>query len=216
MGSHVLVLAKSVLGAIERQCLEDHTTETGGVLQGRLIRRTFIVPFMIPAGPRAKKTPVHFAPDSDWQQVLLDFLYARFGADYVGDWHRHPGSFDRPSQHDLRTARKIVRTWKSPVALFPIAVIEGGRVRLRAYLMRRDTLLFEDVALEIAEDNDPRMIAVLTGRDATIKGVLHVPADDARRGPRASDRRGIIRRAAAALRALSARRGAASDSQPKA
>jgi integrative and conjugative element protein (TIGR02256 family) len=214
--SYILVLAKSVLRAIEEQCLEHHATETGGVLQGRLVGREFVVPFMIPAGPHATKTPVHFAPDSDWQQVILDFLFARFGADYVGDWHRHPRSFDRPSAHDLRTARTIVRTWKSPVALFPIAVIEGGRVRLRAYLMRRDTLQFEDVAIEVADDNDPRMIAVLTGRDASNQGVLRVQADDAGREPRASDRGGIIRRAAAALRALSARRSAAADSQPKA
>lgn len=214
--SYVLVLARSVLRAIERQCLEHRATETGGVLQGRLVGREFIVPFMIPAGPHATKTPVHFAPDSDWQQVLLDFLYARFGADYVGDWHRHPGSFDRPSSHDLRTARTIVGTWKSPIALFPIAVIEDGRVRLRAYLMRRDILQFENVGLEIVDDNDPRMIAVLTGRDATTKGVFHVPTNDARCEPRAARRGGIFRRAAAALRALSARRSAASDPQPKA
>jgi len=213
---YVLVLAKSVLHAIEGQCLEHCDTETGGVLQGRLIGHEFIVPFMIPAGPHATKTPVHFAPDSDWQQVLLDFLYDRFGTDYVGDWHRHPGSFDRPSSHDLRTARTIVRTWQLPIALFPIAVIESGCVRLRAYLMRRDTLQFENVALEVAEDNDPRMIAVLTGRDAATEGVLNVPADNARCEPRGHRPGGILRRAAAALRSLSTGRGAATDSQPKA
>ena len=40
-----------------------------------------------------------------------------------------------------------------------------GRVRLRAYLMRRTTLKFEEIPIEIVPDTDLRMMAVLFGQD---------------------------------------------------
>ena len=49
---------------------------------------------------------------------------------YVSDWHIHPGSFDQPSSHDLDMSRCIVSDdeWDSPAVVFPIGVIEEGRV----------------------------------------------------------------------------------------
>jgi integrative and conjugative element protein (TIGR02256 family) len=211
---YVLVLPKRVYQAIERDCLGNMATEIGGVLQGRLIRNEFIVPFSLPAGPCSTKTPVHFSPDTAWQQVLLDFLHTRFGVDYVGDWHRHPGSFDRPSGHDLRTARQIVSTWKCSMALFPIAVVDGAGVRLRAFLMRRETLWFEEVPLEVVADNDPRVIAVLTGNH--VEGGQRAQANSSRRESGSHREGGIFRRAAARLRALSPWRRTHPDSQRQA
>jgi integrative and conjugative element protein (TIGR02256 family) len=203
----VLVLAERAHGAIVADCLAHLGTEIGGLLPGRAVDDAFVVPFSIPAGPGAKKTPVRFSPDCGWQQVFLDFLFARFAVDYLGDWHRHPGHFDRPSAQDLRTARHIVNDpgWDVSQALFPIAVIDGAEVRIRAYLMRRESLEFEEIPLEIVPDTDPRMTAVLTGMDATKKESLHaeagaVPAGGLRR--RSAARR-FVGRLAAGLRRLS-------------
>jgi hypothetical protein len=164
------------------------------------------VPFSIAAGPGAKQSPVRFSPDFEWQQTFLNFLFSRFGVDYLGDWHRHPGLFDRPSAYDLRTARHIVTDagWNVRQALFPIAVIEGGEVRIRAYLMRRETLEFEAIPIEIVPDTDPRMTAVLTGMDANKQEGFRAQgtALPARRLRRRASARRLVRRLAAGLRHL--------------
>ncbi len=203
-----LVLAKSAYQTVVSDCLRHADTEIGGVLPGQRLGDEYVVPFSISAGPRAKKSAVRFSPDSDWQQVLLDYLYARFGTDYVGDWHRHPGLHDQPSTHDLRTARRIVtdHCWNKSEALFPIAVIDNGTVRLRVYLMSRETLQFEEIPFEVVPDSDPRMMAVLTGMDAdTKKETIHADPTivDSRRLQGRHPTRRILRRVAAGLRHLS-------------
>ncbi len=186
-----LLLSECAHRQIVSDCLDHATTEIGGVLPGRYDRGAFVVPFSIPAGPAAHCTPSRFTPDEGWQQVLLNFLHARFGVDYLGDWHRHPGSFDEPSDHDLRTAREIVTSaaWNKPVAIFPIAVIEEGTVRMRAYLMSRKTLKFEEVPISIVPDSDLAMTAVLTGMEA-------VPAKEAAHGDVQSLPTGRVRKRA--------------------
>lgn len=205
--SRTLVLAERVLAGIEAECLAHDSVETGGVLPGRVVTDRIIVPFTIPAGPGALQAAARFSPDSPWQQTLLDYLYTRFRVDYVGDWHRHPGRFDQPSAHDLRTARQIVTdpTWSKPEAVFPIAVIDGGRVRLRAYLMQRTTLQFEEIPITVVPDSDPLMRAVLTGMDAPPKEEIHAdpPIVDPGRMPRRHLARRFLRRMAAGLRHLS-------------
>jgi integrative and conjugative element protein (TIGR02256 family) len=202
-----LVLAERAYGAIVADCLVHAATEIGGVLPGRTVGDAFVVPFSIPAGPRAKKSVVRFSPDSGWQQVFLDYLHARFGTDYVGDWHRHPGLYDQPSAHDLRTARHIVTDpdWNKPEAVFPIAVIDSGVVRIRAYLMRREVLEFQEIPIEIVPDTDPRMTAVLTGMDAQKEEAAHAEAKARAIGrqPRRNPVRRVLRRMAAGLRHLS-------------
>lgn len=206
--SRRLVLAKSAYQAVVSDCLRHSDTEIGGVLPGRPVGGEFVVPFSISAGPRAIKSAVRFSPDSRWQQTILDYLHARFGTDYIGDWHRHPGLFDQPSRHDLRTARHIVTDpiWNKAEALFPIAVIDDGTVRLRAYLIRRETLQFEEIPLEVVPDSDSRMIAVLTGMDAdTMKETIHADTAilDSRRLQGRHPARRLLRRLAAGLRHLS-------------
>ena len=163
------VLPERVYEAIERDCLEHDSTETGGVLVGARVGPDIVVAFGVPAGPKAVRSASGFAPDAEWQQEVLNLLHARFAGiapvDYVADWHRHPGSCDRPSEHDLRTARGIVTdpTWNRVEAVFPIAVLEKRRVRLRAFHAYRYRAGFEEMSIEIVPDSDPRMRALLVG-----------------------------------------------------
>jgi integrative and conjugative element protein (TIGR02256 family) len=201
-----LILAQRDYRSLELECLANTDTEIGRALVGKRLNDVFVVPFMIPAGPRAKRTSVRFSPDYAWQQVILDLIHKRFGLDYVGDIHTHPGLFDRPSEHDLRTARHIVtdRKWNKSEALFPIAVIDGSEVRVRAYLMRRETQQFEEVPIEIVPDTDPRMMAVLFGQDGdTTKEVSLAKKDRPGSQPGCRRIRRVLRRAAAGLRRLS-------------
>lgn len=203
----VVILAERELARIESECLTHADTETGGALPGRAIDDAIVIPFTIAAGPNALRAVARFSPDSAWQQTVLDYLYARFGVDYQGDWHRHPGRFDRPSDHDLATARRIVTdpSWNKASAVFPIAVIDGGHVRMRAYLMRRETEEFEEIPINIVPDTHPLMRAVLTGMEAEEKEESHVgPSTVVARGnPRRHAARRLLRQAAAGLRRLS-------------
>ncbi len=85
--------------------------------------------------------------------------------DYVGDWHKHPGCFDTPSAQDRQTARHIVTDaeWDQLEAVFPIAVVDGDHIRMRAYLMYRYRDDFAEVPIEIVPDTDPRVLSVLAG-----------------------------------------------------
>jgi integrative and conjugative element protein (TIGR02256 family) len=162
-GSPRLVIAKRAYRAAVDEILAHPESETGGILVGRKVAGDFVVPFVVGGGPGAERSWGGFAPDSAWQQEFLDFLFKRFDLDYLGDFHRHPGRFDRPSRTDWQTARKIVidETWGTPEALFPIAVVEEGRVRIRAYVMSRGAKNFVEIPIEVVPDSDPRMAAVL-------------------------------------------------------
>jgi integrative and conjugative element protein (TIGR02256 family) len=167
-----LILAKKAHDAAVEECLHYPDTETGGILVGRKVGEDFVVPFVVAGGPKARRSTGGFAPDSGWQQKFLNFLFARFGVDYLGDFHRHPGTMDLPSQHDLETAHEIVTdpSWAKPEALFPIAVIEKEEVRIRAFLITREKPEFVEVPLEVVPDTDWRMRWVLLGKDLAEKG----------------------------------------------
>ena len=188
-----------VLAGPDREC--------GRGIFGRRIENDFVAAFLIPAGPGAHQTRVRFSPDTNWQQIHADQLHARVCAVYLGDVHSHPGLFDMPSAHDVRTAREIVSSadWDTPEAVYPIAVIDGGAVRIRAFLMTRATQAFDEIPLLIIPDSHPLMTAVLTGTDALRLEVPRAPEDTPRRAARRAAPRRIIRGAAAALRRLSSR-----------
>jgi len=195
----------SIYRGMEGQALAFPDTETGGTKLGVRQGDDFIDVFNIPAGPAARRSSVRYSPDTAWQQAVVDVLTQRLPhLIYISDWHTHPAHFDRPSQHDLRTAMAIVtdEVWNSPAAVFPIGVHDRGRVRFRAYLMRRETLTFSEIPLVVVDDHDPRVTAALTGMDATIRETAHVASEvhDARRDPGGRRSGGIFRWFASSLR----------------
>lgn len=178
-----LIMAERAFRMVEEDCLQHPSTETGGVLVGSLFGEEVVVPFVVAAGRRAHRSMGGFRPDSAWQQRYLDYLFTRFGAgiDYIGDYHRHPGSFDRPSAIDARTAQRIVtsRRWNKPLAAFPIIVLENGRVRMRGYVMSRERKEFQEVPIVIVPDTDARMRAVILNeevRKEVHRGQSHAPS----------------------------------------
>jgi integrative and conjugative element protein (TIGR02256 family) len=191
-----LVLARRAADAAAGDCLEHPDTETGGILAGHRTDGAFLVPMYVPAGPNARRSPHGFAPDHRWQQYALDMVFLGLGLDYVGDLHRHPGAFDRPSTHDRDTARRIVMdpVWNTRAAVFPIAVIIDGHVRFRAYRMTRDEGEFLEIPIEIVPDSDPRIRNLLVPTEGG--------DDEACRHSRCLDPRCVIRRAVGRLRSL--------------
>ncbi len=160
-----LVLAQRGRAQVDAEVLAHPEVETGGLLPARLIGDALVVPFTIAAGPRAVRAHARFSPDTAWQQFLLDHAFENFACVFGGAWHRHPGDFDVPSYVDHRTARHIVTDaeWDTKQAVFPIAVVRGGKVCLRAFLMHRDAPNFIEVPLEVVPNHDPLVVEALGG-----------------------------------------------------
>lgn len=206
--SRSMIIAARAYSMVEQDCIEYPLVETGGLLIGAPLRNNIVVPFVVPAGEHARRSPSGFAPDSPWQQRYLDYLFQRFHVDYCGDYHKHPAHFDHPSQHDWRTARHIVTdpAWGKREALFPIVVVRDGRVCLRAYLMRRATCEFEEIPIEIVPDTDRRIRAVLLSGESQRKERRHERHSDPTDRLEAGDHgRGLVRGFVRRLRPRSAR-----------
>lgn len=204
---NALVVAEPAFAMLADDCRAHPDTETGGVLLGEVRADAIVATFAVPAGRRAHRSGSGFRPDVASQQRHLDFLHSRFGTDYVGDYHRHPGSYDRPSTTDLATARRIVtsRRWNKPVAVFPIVVIEHDVIRMRAWVITRESNTFTEIPVEVVPDTDPRVRAVIL-REPVDKGGEHATKQSPRRR-RGSDRASsFLRRLAARLWPRSARR----------
>lgn len=189
-----LVIARRAFAMLEADCLAHPSTETGGLLVGQKVGGDFVVPFVVEAGPKAQRSRTGFSPDAEWQQHQLGYFFERFGCNFIGDHHRHPNRYERPSAIDLEVARHIVTDaeWDTPEAVFPIATIQAGIVRLRAFLMKRDADDFQEIPIEVVSDNDRRIRRVLLAEPKPTKEV-HRDTCVSCGQPRGSRRRAAIR-----------------------
>lgn len=165
------VCARRGLRQLESDVLAHSGVETGGLYPGRVVGDALVTPYTIPGGPKALRARARFSPDVEWQQMLLDHAFDNFGCTFVGAWHRHPGRFDVPSAVDHATARHIVTDpdWDLVQAVFPIAIVRDGEVRVRAFLMHREATDFLEVPFEVVPDDDPLILEVLGGPAAMVK-----------------------------------------------
>ncbi|MEQ1832474.1 MAG: Mov34/MPN/PAD-1 family protein [Candidatus Eisenbacteria bacterium] len=212
------IVARTDYDGMVEEALAHRGMETGGTGLGVRRGNEIIKVFNVPAGPGARRARARYTPDTRWQEAVVRVIRQRLPQlTYVSDWHVHPDSFDEPSSIDRDTARRVVSEteWDAPAVVFPIAVIEEGRVRFRAYLMTREVLEFEEIPFLVVPDNDPRMMAALTGMDAIPMEAsnegreAHDPGGEQRGG----ESRGMLRRIAAHLWNRPARRGRVSDPQ---
>lgn len=82
--------------------------ETGGILVGRREGDTIEVLAVSDAGPKAVASPVRFERDGAYSQAFLERSVAELsGADYIGEWHSHPGSTAAPSPRDMASFAEI-------------------------------------------------------------------------------------------------------------
>ncbi|PQA55658.1 ThiF family adenylyltransferase [Siphonobacter curvatus] len=81
--------------------------ETGGILLGRLTNNAITIEAASGPGPAAKKEARYFERDVNFCQEFLDQQFNEFGHVYVGEWHYHPSSDNRPSSFDLKSLEAI-------------------------------------------------------------------------------------------------------------
>ncbi|HEX2913511.1 MAG TPA: Mov34/MPN/PAD-1 family protein [Chloroflexia bacterium] len=117
-----------------------HNLETGGILIGKWLDPETV--FLVKAtgsGPAAEHARYSFAIDTDHANSQLQETITRHpGADYIGEWHRHPGKLTRPSQGDLKTAQNLLADPTYPDRLVnPILTVQNGQVKINFYYLDR-------------------------------------------------------------------------------
>lgn len=161
-----LILTKKAYRSIVEECASFPEVETGGILIGKRLHENLVIPFALGSGPKAKRSWTRYSPDFEWQQEALDKLFGRYLVNYVGSFHRHPGSFCRPSSIDRKTAREIISSpdWNVPEAIFPIIIIKGGRIKLFPYYLSRDSKDFQPIPWQIVSHKNQLVRATLRRR----------------------------------------------------
>ena len=152
-----LILSQKAFAEIKNECLKHPFLESGGILAGRSNTEDIIVPLVIGSGPEANRSPSRFEPDVSWQQKLLDRYFEMYNIDYVGSFHRHPGSLSRPSAIDYEAAVQIFNDpdWAVDEAVFPIILFESANIVIYPYYTSRTDLKFRPMALGIVPDEHP-------------------------------------------------------------
>ncbi len=162
-----LILSDKAYRSILDECLASPKTETGGILVGKKIGdQQIVVPFALGPGLKARKSSIRYSPDVEWQQFYLDKLFNRYGVNYLGSYHRHPGSNCLPSAHDFKAACQIVTDpeWNIGEAIFPIINLTGKGISFHPYYFTRKLKEFEVMSWRIISHKDRLIKQVLRKR----------------------------------------------------
>ncbi|MBW1802540.1 MAG: Mov34/MPN/PAD-1 family protein, partial [Deltaproteobacteria bacterium] len=158
----MLIITRKAMEEIEKEC-GNHDRETGGILVGP--EGMDIVTGFIASGHAAFRASYAYEQTPDDVAHLNHELRKRqaIGEEFQGYLHRHPGSFNRPSNLDLKTARNVLsdpsynlfgRLWMG-IVTFPNG--KDDMLELDCYrvvLSEGEDVLSEHVAHEIIEQDD--------------------------------------------------------------
>lgn len=162
--SITVLAAPSVLSFISQETLryDDQGLETGGILVGIwLDQDTCYLVGATGSGPRAEHAQYSFAVDTDYANNELNRIRQSFpGSDYVGEWHKHPATLERPSQGDLMTARQLLADPDYPIRLInPIMTVKNHQAHFHLFYLDRDlpdfVRLQEHGQIEAQNDDEP-------------------------------------------------------------
>lgn len=127
----------SAFDAIATAIDPDDLSETGGVLIGyRSDDGTWVITAAAGPGPKAKRSIDGFAPDTRFNQSLVnrEFRRTKGVVSYLGEWHSHPRGPLLPSERDEKTASAVARRQNMPThILFPIVRLTS-RLTTRLYV----------------------------------------------------------------------------------
>ncbi len=159
-----VLAAPRVLSFISQETLryDSQGLETGGILVGSwLDNDTVYLVGATGSGPMAEHAQYSFAVDTDYANAELTRLRQSFpGSDYVGEWHKHPATLERPSSGDLMTARQLLADPDYPMRLInPIITVKNHQAFCHFFYLDRDlpdfVRLQEHGRLEAENDDEP-------------------------------------------------------------
>ena len=106
-----IMVAPDVINTIKEETLKYGSFETGGLLIGEksLMNDEYSIIVKKATGPgnNSQHSTHNFIPDVEHYQSEMRTELYRNGIVYIGEWHKHPGSFDEPSGTDLNTMKQI-------------------------------------------------------------------------------------------------------------
>lgn len=127
-----IIISEAALQCMKREINRDPTLETGGILIGyKDNARAICVETASEPGPKAIKETARFSRDVEYCQNIVDESYRKYGAKglYVGEWHYHPSSDNRPSNRDLLSLTEIAEQ-KEYVLDKPMMIIFSNELKL--------------------------------------------------------------------------------------
>jgi integrative and conjugative element protein (TIGR02256 family) len=159
-----LILTNKVYRSIHDECMSFPDLETGGILIGKKVDdKCIVVPFSLGSGMKTLRTRIRYSPNVKWQQFYLEKLFNRYGVNYVGSYHRHPGNNCVPSAHDFKAASQIVTDpeWNVAEAVFPIINLIGNKIIFYPYYFTRYSKRFQLVQWHIISSKDSLIKKIL-------------------------------------------------------
>jgi hypothetical protein len=150
-----VVISERAYADIINETLQNTRTETGGILLGTLIDRTWYVVESLDPGPRAILRSAYFEYDDKYVTHLANKVRLRYRTKLrlLGLWHRHPGSLDRFSSTDDETNRTYVRTCGGSAISGLINI--DPTFRMTFYLATGDPVRYDRVAVEVGDRHMP-------------------------------------------------------------
>lgn len=123
--------------------------ETGGALIGSWQRDHdgyIIVNVERATGPGSEsiRNSALFSPHMDYYRARVGYYREFHGWDYLGEWHKHPGSFDNLSGTDIDTAHSLIDEEGWPLLLLPVVNNINGR-----FVMENNIILSSQLGGEI-------------------------------------------------------------------
>lgn len=118
-------IGADTLAGMQKLVAEKKGVETGGVLAGvRDLQGNIKITHASGPGPKAIHKETQFHKDIEFCQKFLDELISLSGGDivYVGEWHSHPSSDNRPSGIDLMSLSQIANQ-KEYLTMNPTMII---------------------------------------------------------------------------------------------
>ena len=162
-----LIMSHHAYRSIVEECLSFPEVETGGILIGKKIDdKCIVAPFTLGSGKSPFRTRTRYSPDIKWQQVHLEKLFSRYGVNYVGSYHRHPGNYCVPSSYDYKAACQIVTdpAWNVTDAIFPIINLAGKKISFYPYYFSRTSREFRLINWQIVSPKNKLIRDVLRKR----------------------------------------------------
>lgn len=138
-----ILFSTAAISQMAKVCESYPSTETGGVLVGRIVKNNGLSQYLVRAisgpGVHAICQPCSFMPDIEHYKAFLSSMLARYGFAYVGEWHKHPGSYCDPSHTDLDCMRKIMKEEKHDdflcVIVNELPALAGSPLDIHGYIL---------------------------------------------------------------------------------
>ncbi len=168
-----IVYSDEALQIIAAESSKSPDRETGGALIGSWQRDpdgyiTINVERATGPGSDAVRNHALFSPHMDYYRARISYYRQTHSWDYLGEWHKHPGTFDSLSGTDIDTAHALVDGEGWPLLLLPIVNEIDGR-----FVMENNLILSPQLGNEIMTHidsvelddfhDDPEITAYLDG-----------------------------------------------------